>query len=121
MSTPRFLLDEHLPHLIADELQRREPTLQALTIGEPDAPRRGTLDPEILVWAEAHGYLLVTNNRRSMPAHLAAYLASGHHVPGILTTSFPLRIGPLIEVLLLVWGASFPDEYQDKITYLPLI
>jgi hypothetical protein len=53
-----------------------------------------------------------------MPVHLAAHLAGSHHVPGILVTPAPLRIGPLINVLLLVWGASFPDEYRDKITYL---
>jgi hypothetical protein len=56
-----------------------------------------------------------------MPAHLNAHLADGHHIPGILVTPFPLRIGSLIEVLLLVWGATFPDEYRDQITYLPQV
>jgi hypothetical protein len=56
-----------------------------------------------------------------MPVHLAADLAGGHHIPGILTTPSPLRIGPLVNLLLLVWGASLPDEYRDKITYLPFL
>ncbi len=119
MNPPKFLLDEHLPPSIADELRRRKAGLQVLVIGEPGAPRKGTPDPDILLWAEASGFLLVTNNRRSMPVHLAEHLVGGHHIPGILTTSSPLRIGPLIEVLLLVWGASLSDEYRDKITYLP--
>jgi hypothetical protein len=74
-----------------------------------------------LSWVEENNYLLITNNRASMPAHLVAHLADGHHIPGILVTPFPLRIGSLIEVLLLVWGATFTDEYRDQITYLPRV
>ncbi len=121
MSAPKFLLDEHLPPSIIDEFRRREPALEIRAIDQAPAPPRGTLDPEILTWIEINGYLLVTNNRASMPVHLAAHLANSHHIPGILVTPAPLRIGPLINVLLLVWGASLPDEYRDKITYLPQI
>ena len=35
-------------------------------------------------------------------------------------TPYPLEIGALIEELILIWGASLPDEYQDRIVYLPL-
>jgi hypothetical protein len=55
-----------------------------------------------------------------MPSHLHAHLAAGHHVPGILITPYPLNIGALIAELILVWGASFPHEYQDRIIYLPI-
>jgi hypothetical protein len=119
MSPPRFLLDEHLPPSVADELRRRGPGLQAFAIGQPGAPAKGTPDPDLLAWVKQNDYLLITNNRASMPTHLNAHLADGHHIPGILVAPFPLRIGSLIEVLLLVWGASFPDEYRDQITYLP--
>ena len=121
MSAPKFLLDEHLPSSIVDELRRREPAFEVRAIGQALAPPRGTLDPEILAWIEINGYLLVTNNRASMPVHLAAHLTAGHHIPGILTTLSPLRIGPLVNVLLLVWGVSLPDEYRDKIMYLPFL
>jgi hypothetical protein len=40
-----------------------------------------TLDPEILLWCEAHRFILVTNNRRSMPRHLADHLAMGCQNP----------------------------------------
>jgi len=81
MSALKFLLDEHLPPSIVDELRRREPTLEVRAIGQAPAPHRGTLDPEILAWIEINGYLLVTNNRASMPVHLAAHLANCQHVP----------------------------------------
>ena len=53
-----------------------------------------------------------------MPGHLRDHLAAGGHVPGILVVPFPL--GALVEELILIWGASLPDEYQDQIVYLPL-
>ncbi len=55
-----------------------------------------------------------------MPGHLRDHLAAGGHVPGILVVPFPLGIGALVEELILIWGASLPDEYQDQIVYLPL-
>ena len=42
-------------------------------------------------------------------------------IPGILNAFSPLEIGPLVNVLLLVWGVSSPDEHRDKITYLPFL
>ena len=55
-----------------------------------------------------------------MPGHLRDHLAVGRHIPGILVAPFPLDIGALIEELILIHGASQPDEYRDQIVYLPL-
>ena len=120
MSTPGFLIDENLPPVIAVQVRQHEPGIRALAIGQPEAPTRGTPDPQLLCWIEEHGYLLVTNNRTSMLGHLRDHLAGGRHIPGILVAPFPLDIGALIQELTLVWGASQPDEYQDQIVYLPL-
>jgi hypothetical protein len=120
MKVPSFLIDENLPPIIAGQIQRHEPQIQALAVGQPGAPAKSTLDPELLRWIEENDYLLVTNNRASIPGHLRDHLAAGRHVPGILVVSFPLDIGELIEELILIWGASLPDEYRDRIVYLPL-
>jgi hypothetical protein len=55
-----------------------------------------------------------------MPGHLRDHIASGGHIPGIFVTPYPLYIGALIVELILIWGTSLPDEYQDRIVYLPL-
>jgi len=120
MSTRGFLIDENLPPVIAVQVCQHEPRIQALAIGQPGAPSKGTMDPQLLCWIEENDYLLVTNNRASMPGHLRDHLAAGGHVPGILVVPFPLGIGALVEELILIWGASLPDEYQDQIVYLPL-
>ncbi len=78
----RYLLDEHVPPVYRAALASRAPDLAVWRIGDPGAPARGTLDPEILQWCEGNGFALVTSNRNSMPRHLADHLARGEHVLG---------------------------------------
>jgi hypothetical protein len=89
-------------------------------IGDPGAPRYGTLDPDILLWCEANGFLFVTRNRKSMPVHLQEHLATRHHIPGIFVVPPQMTIGAIMDQLLLVWGASEVEEYRDLLLYLPL-
>jgi hypothetical protein len=120
MSAPGFLIDENLPPAIAVQIRQHEPRIRTLAIGRPGAPSKGTLDPQLLCWIEENDYLLVTNNRTSMPGYLRDHLAADRHVPGILVAPFPLDIGALIGELILIWGVSQPNEYRDQIVYLPL-
>ncbi len=90
-------------------------------IGDPGLPPKGTPDPIILSWCEEQGFLLITNNRKSMPDHLAEHIKAGGHVPGIIELNPKISIGDTIEELILIWEASEPSEYRDMIVYLPLI
>jgi len=115
MSSPRFLLDEHITHEIAHGLRQREPRIRVCMLGQLGAP-----DPELLSWIEDQDCLLITNNRSTMPVHLHEHLAAGRHVPGILSVPKRIALGPLVDELYLIWAASLPGEYQDRIVYLPL-
>ncbi|MCC5663037.1 hypothetical protein LC653_03560 [Nostoc sp. CHAB 5784] len=55
-----------------------------------------------------------------MPRHLADHLASGRHIPGIFTIDVNQSIRQTVEKLIIIMEASFEDEYQDRIEYLPL-
>ena len=68
--TIQYLLDEHIAPLYRTQLVRQAPDLVVRMIGDPDAPPKGTLDPEILIWCETHNFILVTNNRKSMPKQI---------------------------------------------------
>jgi len=116
----RYLLDENVPHAIRDGLLRRRPEVEILAVGSEIAPPLSTPDPEILSWIEREGYILITENRSTMPQHLRDHLEAGRHIPGIFILPRKYTIGGVIEDLLLIWEAAYPDEYQDKITYLPL-
>jgi len=64
--------------------------------------------------------MLITNNRATMPVHLRAHLARGRHVPGIVQLPRRMNVSITVDDLLLIWGASLPNEFQDQIVYLPL-
>lgn len=83
-------------------------------------PQKESLDPEVLVWREENDCILVTNNRKSMPIHLADHVAQKHHVPGIFILNPKLSVGENLEQLLLIAEGLVANEYQDRIEFLPL-
>lgn len=117
---PKFLLDENLDPAIVRGVRRRDPTIDILHVGEAGAPPVSTPDPDILVYCEHEQRILITNNRASMPEHIATHLAANRHYWGILTTrSRQPPINEMIEALLLVAGASEAEEYIDTLSWIP--
>ncbi|MEH2193326.1 MAG: DUF5615 family PIN-like protein [Nostoc sp.] len=116
----RYLIDENVNPIYPNQIRLREPEIAIKVVGESGTPPKSTLDPEILCWCEDNNFILVTNNRTSMPVHLADHIAVNHHVAGIFILNPNLSIGENIEELIIVALASEDDEYQDKIVYLPL-
>ena len=114
------LLDYHFPSWWPPTIARIAPSVVIRCVGGDDAPVFNAKDPEILLRLESRQFILVTNNRRSMPVHLANHLAQGRHVQGIFVTDQKHEIHNLSEQLELIIGASFPDEFQDQIRFLPL-
>lgn len=117
--TLKYLLDENVAPSYKTQLIRIDGDLCVWAVGEPAAPGMGTLDPEILMWCEERDFILVTNNRTSMPVHLNDHINAGHHVPGIFILSPKLTMGQNIDELILIAEASFENEYQDQIVHLP--
>ena len=124
----RFLLDENVDVALRGALRRRVADLIVWAAGGPGTPPRGTPDPELPRWCEEHDFVLVTNNRRTMPAHLRTmpahlidHLRDGRHIPGIFQLSPEIGIGETSELLLLAADASRPDEHRDQMKYLPLL
>jgi hypothetical protein len=120
MSQIKYLLDEHVSPALRTGLKARWPQIEVWCIGDPGAPARSTPDPDILLWCEQHQFILVTNNRASMPVHLADHLSEGRHVPGIFILGKRLSMKDTILDLAVTWGASDLQEYRDFISHLPL-
>ncbi len=116
---PRFLLDEHVNRSIQRQLHRLEPRLEVIAVGDVGAPPKGTSDPELLVWMETYQYILVTENRSTIPVHLAEHYAIGRHSPGIFWIRPNVRLGLLVEELYLIWFASTAEEYRDRTLFIP--
>lgn len=117
---PRLLLDEHVNRAIQRQLRRLDSRIEVLAIGDPGAPPAGTSDPDLLRWLEENGYILVTENRSTIPGHLSEHFAAGRHIPGLFWIRPGVGIGRIIEELYLIWYASTADEYRDRPLFIPL-
>jgi hypothetical protein len=71
------LLDETVDPLYRSELLKRGPVMVVWRVGSPGAPYLETLDPEILCCCEDNDFILVTNNRKTIPQHLRDHLEQG--------------------------------------------
>ncbi|MCP4164512.1 MAG: hypothetical protein GY759_01305 [Chloroflexi bacterium] len=116
----KYLLDENVNPRLGVGLRSQWPEMTAWCIGDPGAPPRGTLDPDILIWCELHDFILITNNRASMPVHLQEHLVAGHHSPGVITLTDKMSMGAVIESLGDLYKLSDSDNYSDNISYMPL-
>jgi hypothetical protein len=117
----RFLADENLHAAIVDGLRRRQLTIDIATAVEAGMLHRA--DPEVLRFAMEQGRVLLTHDARTVPDHLGALLLTlppEQHSPGVFVIPQRLATGPAIEEILLLWEASEPDEWRDRVTYLPL-
>lgn len=119
--TLKYLLDENVDFLYQVQIQRQQPDIVVFRVGTPGTPPKQTSDPDILCWCEEHSFVLLTHNRKSMPVHLADHLAQGRHIPGIFILNDDLSLGQQLEELILIALASELSDYQDCITYLPII
>ena len=120
MNEIKYLLDENVDPRLRKALEQAAPEIIVWAVGPPGAPGRGTLDPEILDWCDENGFVLVTNNRASMPVHLSDHIEAGKRVPGIFILNPAMTMGETSDELALIHGASDPHEYANRISYLPL-
>lgn len=121
--TLRYVLDENLRGALWQAIQqhnlRGAHLLDATRVGDPSDLPLGTSDPDLLVWAEREGRLLVSLDKKTLPSHLAQHLHAGHHSPGILLITPGSAIPAVLGYLVLAAYAGDPADYQDGITYIP--
>jgi len=101
---PRFLADADFNHKIVLGIRRREPSVDFL--GACDGGVVGVSDPEVLRIAAESARILVSHDRRTMPAHFARFLE--------------LDIGAAIEDLLLIWATTDAEEWIEHLGFVPL-
>ena len=75
-------------------------------------------DPDVLHKAADLGRILVSHDRKTMPAHFARFLDS-RPSPVLITVPQDLDIGLGIEDLPIIWAASDAEEWTDKVGFLP--
>lgn len=119
MSTVRYLCDENVPEQLIDALIQREPAIDISIVGQDMAPPKGTLDPEVLLFAEKEKMGLITLDKKSMAGHVADHRAMGHHTWGVFILRRDFPILRYVEDLILIWSASEAEDWQGGIEWLP--
>ena len=113
----RFAVDEGFNLDIVKELRRRNPDLDVATVQERGL--RGADDPAILAWAASEGRVLLTSDRRTMPAPARQRMANGE-TTGVVIVPWTLSIGRAVEDIELLAGASVEGEWERRMEFLPL-
>jgi len=82
-----------------------------------DAKLHGLPDSEVLAVAAGEGRILVTQDRRTMPASFGVFIETNNS-PGVLLVPRKMTMRRAIESLILVWMASDAEEYVNSIRNL---
>lgn len=114
---PRFLADANFNQKIIAGIRRRDPLFDALSAHKGGVWSQS--DPEVLNIAAQLGRILLSHDRKTIPAHFAAFL--GHSAsPGLILVAQTADIGAVIDDLHLIWETTLALEWVNTLLYLPL-
>jgi Domain of unknown function (DUF5615) len=112
----RFQADADHDQTIVTALLRREPGIDFYTASAAGLTARD--DMEVLAIAARDGRILVSHDGRTMPHHFA--ILSTQTSAGLLIVPQYLTLAAVVQDLRLIWSASSPEEWVNRICYLPL-
>jgi len=88
-------------------------------VGDPPDLPLSSDDQQILEWAENKDRIVITEDKHTMPAALAAHLQAGHQSPGVFMIRGGFSLGQLVSILELVGHAGQAADYRNAVTYVP--
>jgi len=118
----RFVIDEHLRVILLGTIRRHNTTggrpIDATEVGEPPDLPLGTIDPDLLVWAERTGRIVVSLDANTLIAHFFDHLAAGRHSPGLFIVTPGATLGQIVSFLEIATHAGDPADFADTVTYV---
>jgi len=87
-------------------------------VGDPPDLPCGSLDPDILIWAEREGRILISADKSTMPGHMIDHLAAGRHSPGVIILRSRTLAAATSDLVAIAY-CSGPDEWLDMVRYFP--
>ena len=112
----RFQADADFNQIIVAAVLRRLPEVDFRTA--MDAGLAGLHDREVLALVAREGRVLVTHDRQTMPKYFGEFISKSKS-PGVTIARQSLR-SRVLEDLALIWTASQPEEWTNRIIYLTL-
>ena len=118
-----FLLDEHLRGDLWDMIQTHNQgggsPIDAGRVGDPPDRPLGSKDPEVLIWAEANGRIILSRDFRTMPGHFNDHMAAGRHSPGVALLKPSASLGETLSYLELAAHVAEAYEFADAVRVIP--
>src|SRR5262249_18689656 len=113
----RFQADADLNEIIISILLRRAPQIDFQTA--PAAGLEGLGDPAVLSIAARESRILVSHDQSTMGQVFARFILNNSS-PGVFIV--PQHLSPFVvaDELFLIWFASEPQEWTNRICSLPL-
>ena len=113
----RLLTDENIHGGIVRGLLRQNPELDIVRV--QDVGLRTTDDVTLLRWAALENRIIVTKDRNTLIGLAYERVKAEQPMPGILVLPTVARIGEIIDAILLADAASTPDEWLNRVMFLP--
>jgi len=114
----RLLTDENFNGYIVRGLLRRRPDLEPVRV--QDVGLGEANDPAILGWAAVHNYILLTQDRATVPDFAYERVTAEQPMPGVFIVNDRLSLRQAIDEILFLDECSEQDEWNHSVVYLPL-
>jgi len=119
-----FVLDEHLRgkrlwHAIRHHNQAGGSPIDSTRVGDPVDLPLGSLDSDILLWAQRADRIVITEDAATFPTALAGHLGLGRASPGVFVIRQRATMPATLAWLELVVADDHPDQWRDQAIYIP--
>jgi Domain of unknown function (DUF5615) len=108
MSRPRYLADNDLNDAIVVGIRRREPAAEFARLRDLGMARWS--DSEVLEFAAAENWIVVSHDVNTMRDAAYHRLAAGLAMHGLLLASQRTQVSSIIESPFLIWAAREAEE-----------
>jgi hypothetical protein len=113
----RFLADEDLKAAIIPGMRLREPSIDIVDV--KTAGLRGARDGDLLELPCAERRVLISHDRNTMVDRFCQRVAAGQGTAGLCIVPQQGPTGEIIERLLALWVSTTPEEWHDRIEFVP--
>jgi predicted nuclease of predicted toxin-antitoxin system len=115
----RLLADEDFNNRILRGLQRREPGIDIVRVQDVEE-LAGHPDPDVLEWAARENRIILSHDKETLVGFAWDRVRRGLPMPGVFLVEALENIGTAVDELAVIVGASEPEEYRDRVVFIPI-
>jgi hypothetical protein len=113
----RFQADADFNQIIVSAVARRYQEIDIRTATA--AGLKGLKEAEVLALAGHDGPVLITHDHSTMPRHFEEFIRATRRA-GLIIVPQSLPVREVVDALNLIWVATQPEEWINRIAHLPI-